>query len=288
MAAMLVNFISLCTQLTRFGKDKLFKRKHSSVRYLLPLPKIPHLTLGREVIGNRKLLFVGDLHGCADELVELLSIVKSKYNASEFLPIFVGDLVNKGPKNVETLRMVRQLEHYSVRGNHDASTLRHALQYSDVENYEPPARYMPWVCELSEEDILYLQELPYTISIPSFNAIVVHAGLVPDVPLREQSITDMIIMRNLVKQNDGSLKSAELADEGEPWGSLWPGPNHVYFGHDAIRKLQNHSFATGLDTGCVYGFQLSAVLVSHDGAKEFFSVQAKEVYVEPKINKKTN
>ena len=52
------------------------------------------------------------------------------------------------------------------------------------------------------------RQLPYSISIPSLNAIVVHAGIVPDRVLNEQKEFDMMMMRNVVAEEDqASLKA---------------------------------------------------------------------------------
>ena len=66
---------------------------------------------------NRK-IFVGDVHGCYDELIHLLS--KVKYNSDNDQLYFVGDLVAKGPKSNEVIEFARTNKNtYCVLGNHD-------------------------------------------------------------------------------------------------------------------------------------------------------------------------
>ncbi len=104
----------------------------------------------------------------------------------------------------------------------------------------PPA--YSFVDQLSEEDVAWLGQLPYTISIPHLNAIIVHAGLLPGRPLEEQMAVDMSRIRSVVDA-DGSLKGVDyIKGEGvSPWAKVWSeqgGQEHVLFGHDARRMLQ--------------------------------------------------
>lgn len=95
----------------------------------------------------------------------------------------------------------------------------------------------------------------------------------PGVPLSKQKPEHLLKLRSI--RPDGS--PSERAHEGVPWASLWEGPPFVIFGHDAVRGLQQHKHALGLDTGCVYGNRLTAYIVEEE---RLVSVPAKKAYAE--------
>ncbi|EEC19795.1 conserved hypothetical protein [Ixodes scapularis] len=141
-----------------------------------------------------------------------------------------------------------------------------------------------WIGRLSGQQARFLQELPYTLSLPSLNALVVHAGLVPGQGLAT-SPRNMVSMRNLLVRDpweQGGILGVSNECEGSvPWGSLWNGPAHVYFGHDAKRMLQTWPRCTGLDTGCVYGNSLTGVFVTGPSAGKMVSVKALQMHKNP-------
>ena len=224
-----------------------------------------------------QVLIIGDVHGCLEELKELLQTFA--YDPSSLTVILVGDLVNKGPFSAEVVRFVREQNFHCVLGNHDVSALQRVFAFMRGE--EVPEKYS-YVQRLSQEDIEWYSSLPFTISLPEFNAIVTHAGLVPGVPLLEQTVFSMTKMRNILKHKQGELEALERNTEGENWAVFWGAAPHVYYGHDAKRGLQLHEFATGLDSGCCYGRELTGVLLP---SRELRSVPAHRVY-EDKAEKK--
>ncbi|XP_013419278.1 uncharacterized protein LOC106179988 [Lingula anatina] len=247
-----------------------------------PLPKVLHQVLDNNIVQNRRVFVVGDIHGCYDELQALL--MKADVLKDDAVVIFAGDLVNKGPKSTDVLQFIREntekYQLYAVRGNHDEKVI---LEYSRNKDpsYTLTNKYK-WVTDLTENDIDYLSELPYTISIPSLKSLVVHAGIVPGIPLAKQQPIHMTTMRNIISLNNNQFEISKYEKDGVAWGSLWKGPNCIYYGHDAKRGLQEHPFAVGLDTGCVYGKKLTGVFIHSPGTRRYVSVDAQTVYRAPK------
>ena len=261
------------------------KKDPNKSPYGLSLPTRNIQVLTEEAINGRKLLIMGDVHGCYDELAELLA--NEGINKENTCVVFVGDLVNKGPKSAEVVEFVMSNGWYSVRGNHDEVCLRERMLASS--SGESPIEKYKWVINMKEESAEWLQDLPYAIKIPSRNIVVVHAGLLPDTPLEEQT-TDIYLHIRCVKRAEaesGWVWTKDFNDtEYKLWGSKWTGPEHVYFGHDARRFLQQYEHATGLDTACVYGEHLTGVYPDAHGARgEFIRLKNHMNYGKKDVNK---
>ena len=248
-----------------------------------PIPAVPHMQLQRRHLLER-VIIVGDIHGCLEEFKMLLN--KCKYDPNTSSVVLVGDLVNKGPYSAEVVKYARSIGAYSVKGNHDDVMLSYAMK-AKMDKIGIPSRY-EYVNAFNDEDIQWLINMPYTLTLPEpFNCIVVHAGLLPGKPLKDQSARNMCYLRNIVRlEEPEEFIGFDQPSDGQPWINVWNSyhlsldsdPPKVYFGHDARRGFQESKHAIGLDTGCCYGKKLTAVVLP---TQEIVQVDALRTYEEP-------
>ncbi|WP_435359438.1 metallophosphoesterase family protein [Haloarchaeobius sp. DFWS5] len=191
-----------------------------------------------------EIYLVGDVHGCLDALEKLLAELDP---SDDDLVVFVGDLVRKGPDSQGVVERVREADNMiSVRGNNEDKLIR-----GDKE--------LP---ELTDEDMAYIHEMPVALSFD--DALVVHGGIDPRKPLDDHTPNEVLNMRSLAP--DGSYDRPYWFEEHAD------GPR-VFFGHTVLESPVERRHAVGLDTGCVYGGELTAysywedefVAVSLDG-----------------------
>jgi hypothetical protein len=233
----------------------------------VPRPPVHHVVLPKEFIERfQEVVVIGDVHGCYDELMSLLDILKEGSDG-KILKVFVGDLVNKGPKSKEVIQLLmkNREDMLSVRGNHDVVVIDQCVNIIEKCPHELKKKN-EWMKNLTQEEVDYLISLPYSIKIPHLKSIIVHAGILPGVRVEDMSDRDIVSMRNVVTKMDpvsGEVIQTPSTGtkEGTAWAKLHRGADHIYFGHDARRKLQQELFATGLDTGCVYGGDLTGVFI---------------------------
>jgi diadenosine tetraphosphatase ApaH/serine/threonine PP2A family protein phosphatase len=164
----------------------------------------------------------------------------------------VGDVVAKGPDSHGVVKLLREWKARAVKGNHDAHMLKFRRGEETKKEHRVAAR------TLSEPDWEYLEAMPLFLRLPGM--IIVHGGVVHGVPLEQQEEDSLINMRSI----DANGRWTRRIEGSKPWASLWPGPERVIFGHDAVRGLQQWPHATGLDTGCVYGRALTGLLLPED------------------------
>ncbi len=121
---------------------------------------------------------IGDVQGCYDELIQLLDIIKFKKDTDQLW--FTGDLVNRGPKSLETLRFIRDLGDSAVvvLGNHDLHLLATAF------DHRKPGRKdtLDELLDAPDHDELieWLRYRPLIHIDDDLDVVMVHAGLHPD------------------------------------------------------------------------------------------------------------
>lgn len=119
---------------------------------------------------------IGDVQGCFDELQRLLE--KLNFDPDKDQLWFTGDLVNRGPKSLETLRFVRDLDAVSVLGNHDL----HLLAVAEGFQAERPRDTMRTVLDAPDASELldWLRHRPLVHYDAELGYLLVHGGLPPE------------------------------------------------------------------------------------------------------------
>jgi hypothetical protein len=223
-------------------------------------------------------IVIGDVHGCAAELDALLS--KLGPGTGDTL-CFVGDLVARGPDSRGVLRRARELRAAVVRGNHEERLLgARAARRAGAPPPKLGRTHQELFGSLDSEEWAMLEGFPLSLELPEAGLRVVHAGVVPGVPFERQDPYLLTHLRSIADDGTPSVKW------GIPWGKTYVGPPHVAFGHNARKHPQLHPDATGLDTGCVYGGALTALVLERGHALPppeerydvLVSVQARRAY----------
>jgi serine/threonine protein phosphatase 1 len=209
----------------------------------------------------RRTLVIGDIHGCFDELSALLELFKPE---TDDRVVAVGDLSVKGPKSREVLDLFMTDPRFSsVIGNHDYALVKHFRTGLKLKSSQ--ARVFEELRTPDDRYLRFLESMPFFLEIGS--RLVVHAGLRPGVALEDQSKDDLTELRTL-----GDDRTDRT---GTPWYEEYDGPSLAVFGHWPSPQPRRGKFALGIDSGCVYGYELTGYILE---SEEFLKVQALKEY----------
>ncbi|MDB5306066.1 MAG: polynucleotide kinasephosphatase [Gemmataceae bacterium] len=244
---------------------------------------------------------IGDVHGCADELEQLLErLGYGKIAVAGHEPgwsnvgyvhpegrraVFVGDLVDRGPRVLDTLGIARNMvtlgSALCVPGNHDMKLLR-KLGGRDVQVTHGLAESLAEIDALPDD-----VRTPFTRSLAGFldglvshyvldggKLVVAHAGMKAEMQGRGSGkVRDFALYGETTGETD---------EFGLPvrynWAAEYRGQAMVVYGHTPVPEAEWLNRTVNIDTGCVFGGKLTALRYPE---KEFVSVPAARTYCEP-------
>ena len=213
---------------------------------------------------------VGDIHGCYDELVELLTRlgyrVAEDGSSAEPPPgrraLFLGDLVDRGPSGAAVLRLVMGMVEAGAAlclpGNHDDKLMR-ALQGREVQTMHGLAETLDQVraegtgfCNRVRD---FLASLPSHYVLDGGSLVAAHAGLRENLQNR-----DSRRVRDFCLYGDPTGKLDEFGlPVRRDWAREYAGTASVVYGHTPVPEPTWCNQTINLDTGCVFGGRLTAL-----------------------------
>jgi len=234
---------------------------------------------------------IGDVHGCFDEMNTLLQqlgyTVESEGAEYRVVPpdgrkaVFVGDLVDRGPKIPEVLRlvmgMVKAGTAFCVPGNHDVKLMR-KLRGKDVKIThglaDSLAQLEPESPEFKRQVGDFIDDLVSHYVFDDGRLVVAHAGMKEAMQGRGSGAVRSFA---LFGETTG-----ETDDYGLPvrynWAAEYRGKAMVVYGHTPVREPEWLNRTIDIDTGCVFGGKLTALRYPE---KELVSVPALREYYAP-------
>jgi len=205
-------------------------------------------------------IIVGDVHGCREELEELLAKIGFRYGDDQLF--LVGDLIARGPDSQGVVAFARQQATVTLRGNHEDKILRwYAARHEGKPEESLSEIHRRVARDLLDEDWAFLARTPLWHDLPDHDIRIIHAGLVPGLAIEKQEAKTLLTVRSISAEGEPLSRPASVG-----WASLYVGSPHIVFGHHAQREPQLQPYATGIDTGCVYGGYLTAAVL-HPGER---------------------
>ncbi|MBM3964970.1 MAG: polynucleotide kinase-phosphatase [Planctomycetes bacterium] len=247
--------------------------------------------------------FIGDVHGCCDELESLLlqlgyTIQPTPGSGGSVLlaptvfahpagrkAVFVGDLVDRGPRVVDTLRLVATMVAHGsalcLPGNHDMKLLR-KLSGSDVKIAHGLAETLSEIDALDggikdafcRELCQFLDAMVSHYVLDDGRIVVAHAGLKEEFHGRGSAAVRAFA---LFGETTGETDEFGLPVRCN-WAADYRGNAHVVYGHTPVPDAEWLNRTINIDTGCVFGGRLTALRFPE---REIVSVPAKQTYCEP-------
>ena len=206
------------------------------------------------------LIIYGDIHGCYNEFISLRKKINPDKNDIE---VCVGDIITKGKNSLKLLKYMQEYNIQSVLGNHEDKLVRY-LEHEKSNKKNPillDEDENNIIKNLDEKDIAFLKSLPLFLQYE--NITILHGGIQNHHNLKNLTKKEKSkILRMRYLDSEHNFISYGKEDEDSIfWADLYDGnQGFIVYGHQWSKEVKKNSHALGIDTGCVYGNKLSAVV----------------------------
>ncbi len=228
---------------------------------------------------------IGDIHGCCDELEELLARLGYQpedggawRHPAERKAVFLGDLVDRGPRTPDVLRIAMGMTAAGtalcVPGNHDMKLLK-ALRGQKVQVKHGLERSLeqlaPEAPDFKERVIQFLDGLISHYLLDGGRLVVAHAGMRERMQGRaSMQVRDFA----LYGETTGEMDELGLPVRAD-WAAGYRGAAMVVYGHTPVWEPEWLNRTINIDTGCVFGGRLTALRYPES---ELVSVPSRQVW----------
>ncbi len=179
---------------------------------------------------------IGDVQGCYDELRDLLDALT--FNPKKDRLWLVGDLVNRGPKSLETLRYVKSLGDtaITVLGNHDL----HLLAQAFVPGTKPVEKSLRKVLKADDADELldWLRHRPLLHYEAELNTVMVHAGIYPGWSLKKARKLAAEVEAALRGEKAGKFLQRMYGNKPDNWSGDMTGHSRLRFIVNSFTRMR--------------------------------------------------
>lgn len=214
-------------------------------------------------------IVIGDVHGCYDELKELILTLETEgvYNKNTDKLIFLGDYIDRGKNSRLVIKLIRELQEnnsnvIALMGNHEDMLLDHLDNKSNTwlwNGYKRTIESYEGFDEQFKNDVEWIRNLPLYHEDEHF--IYVHAGIDVYKPMEEQKKNTLLWIREPFiygmkeyhkKVIFGHTPTINISEEYKP-----------------VRTFTNN---IDIDTGCVFGGALTALIIDDDDTNGFYQI----------------
>lgn len=238
---------------------------------------------------------IGDVHGCAGELETLLERLgygverwgEPGHRDYQVTPpagrraFFVGDLVDRGPRTPDVLRLVRHMLDVGtalcVMGNHEAKLIGKLLG-KDVKLKHGLAETMDQIAVQPDgfgaATLGWIRQLPTHMVLDGGKLVIAHAGLTDDMHNRDSGKVHHFA---LYGKTTGETDAHGLPVRAD-WAADYRGAATVVHGHTPVAEVTRSNNVICIDTGCVFGGRLTAFRWPE---QQFVSVPAIREWLKP-------